>query len=62
MAKYAENKLDKTIVTTPEACKNLTDSMAETSKVILGLITDMDWPAPGKTPEKKADEAGEKTP
>ncbi len=43
-AEYADGQLEKTIVTTPEACKNLMASMDDTQDVILTLITDMPWP------------------
>ena len=41
MAEYADDRLEKKVVTTPEACRHLIDSMDKSSEVILGLIAAM---------------------
>lgn len=55
-ASYADGKIEKDIVTTPEACKNLMGSMDDTKTVIISLISELSWP--GDTakaePEKAA--------
>ncbi|GEM_PF-2809716 len=53
-AHYADESIEKKIITTPDACKNLMGSMDETQKTILGLVTEMKWPgdAPAATPEQ----------
>lgn len=43
-AHYADSHIEKKIITTPEACKNLMSSMDDTQKVILGMVNDMKWP------------------
>ncbi len=59
-AVYAENKLDKRVVTSPEACTRLTKSMDETQKVIVEKMGEIKLPAPlpAKT-EPSAGVAGE---
>jgi len=44
MAEYAENKIQKNIVTTPEACKGLIDSMDHSEEVIVRILEGMTWP------------------
>jgi hypothetical protein len=59
-ADYANRQIDKQIVTTPEACGGLLQSMDKTEKVVTDLVAGMalvPWP-PEQTPES----AGEKTP
>lgn len=60
-AEYADKNMEKTIVTTPEACTKLKDSMDETQGVILKLITDMTWPADHAL-DDDGNKGGEKTP
>lgn len=55
--KYAEDRLDVQVVTTPEACARLQQSMDETETVLTGLIRDIKWPSPSA-----ADPADEATP
>jgi len=43
-AHFSDESIEKQIITTPEACKNLMNSMDETQKVITGMISDMKWP------------------
>ncbi len=57
MADYSESHLDKSVVTTPEACQNLISSMDETKKVILDLITDLTWPGAADAPAAEEDGA-----
>jgi hypothetical protein len=64
-ATYAEKKFDKRVVTTPDACKSLLQSMNGTEKEISGIMSDLEVPqfspapahdgAADKGPEKKAD-------
>ncbi|MCB9990515.1 MAG: hypothetical protein H6867_03925 [Rhodospirillales bacterium] len=44
MAEYADNRMEKKVVTTPEACQSLIDSMDKSSEIILELIGEMNWP------------------
>lgn len=68
-ARFADNDIEKTIVTSPEACKNLMNSMAETQKTITGMLDAMTWPedAPVEpvkeaAPDKSATETGTPAP
>lgn len=56
-ADYANRKMDKRIVTTPEACKGLLTSMDETEDVVsklLGEVTMLPWPPESQPPAPKA--------
>mgnify|MGYP007077435596 CR=1 FL=1 len=44
---HAEEKLDKQIVTTPEACTHLLESMDETEATLVALLDDITWPEDG---------------
>lgn len=55
MARDSEKKIEKQVVTTPEACKSLQESMDNTEQVILKILDEMRWP--GDTPAKPAEEA-----
>lgn len=47
---YANKQIDKQIVTTPEACNSLKESMNETRAVVVRLLGDVQflvWPIPG---------------
>jgi hypothetical protein len=57
-ADYANRQIDKRIVTTPEACNGLLQSMDKTERVVTDLVADMalvPWP-----PEQTSESAGEK--
>lgn len=43
MAKHADDKLDKRIITTPQACKNLQDSMDGSQGALAKVLKDIDW-------------------
>lgn len=55
-AQFAENKLDKRVVTTPEACTGLAKSMDETQDVITSKMGEIKLPAP--RPEEAEPSAG----
>ena len=42
-ARFADDKMEKTVVTTPEACHHLMDSMGDTQETILQLVNGMAW-------------------
>ena len=43
-AGYAEEKMSKEVVTTPEACTHLQKSMDQTQKVLTDLLGELPWP------------------
>jgi hypothetical protein len=50
-AKYADEQQKTEVVTTPEACKSLMESMDKTGPVLAKILTDMKWPGdPGVVP------------
>lgn len=55
-AYYADENIEKKIITTAEACKNLMASMDETQRVILELVDGMKWPT-GAAADKPKDAA-----
>ncbi len=59
-ARYADDQLEKQIITTLEACQNLMNSMDGTAETITGMLGDMVWPDP--VPVSDDDAAGNDTP
>jgi hypothetical protein len=61
-AGHADKQLEKTVVTTPEACDHLLKSMDETETTVSKLLTEIKWPmleekpAAEEKPEDKAEE------
>lgn len=44
-AEYADSNIEKKIVTTPEACTNLMESMDKTQDVITAMVSGLEWPS-----------------
>lgn len=58
-AHYADSKIDKTVVTTKEACQGLLESMDRTQPEIIRLLEGIVWPQK-KEIEKNEDEKADK--
>lgn len=60
-AEYADSKIEKNIVTTPEACGNLLESMDRTGPTMAQLLDSIAWPGlvspAAPAPENKNDDA-----
>ena len=58
-AGYAEEKMDKQVVTTPDACTDLQTSMDTTQKTLLELLAGLPWPgSPSAIPFEGAKSEG----